>query len=83
MDILQAPALRNFLGPDGSLYSQQLAGSVNLVFGLFIDWFNPGGNKQAGKSRSIGVIYLVCLNLPPELLPTGEFIPCWYYSWSK
>ncbi|KAH9846544.1 hypothetical protein C2E23DRAFT_574361 [Lenzites betulinus] len=52
VDILQSPALRRFRGPDGNLYSIQPNGAVHLVFGLFVDWFNPGGNKQAGKSRS-------------------------------
>lgn len=73
-DIIQSPALRNFLGPDGSLFSKPLGSDIHLVFGLFIDWFNPGGNKKAGKSRSIGAIYLVCLNLPPELRFLPEYI---------
>jgi len=66
-DIRDAPALRKIKCPDGKPFSIQPPGSVHLVFSLFIDWFNPYGNKQAGKSHSTGAIYMICLNLPPEL----------------
>ena len=37
------------------------------TFSPCVDFFNPLGNKQAGKKKSIGMISLVCLNLPPKL----------------
>lgn len=32
-----------------------------------MDGFNPYRNIQAGKKVSVGAIYMVCLNLPPEI----------------
>ena len=42
------------------------SGRHHLTFSIYIDWFNPYGNKIGGKVVSCGAIMLVCMNLPPE-----------------
>jgi hypothetical protein len=65
-DIFQGEVLTTFAGPDGKHFG--LGGEEGrYVFSLGVDFFNPHGNKQAGKKKSIGLISLVCLNLPPNL----------------
>jgi hypothetical protein len=65
-DIFDAEVLRNFKGLDGQHFSTG-GEEGRYVFSLCIDYFNPLGNKQAGKKKSIGLISMVCLNLPPEM----------------
>ncbi|RDX43315.1 hypothetical protein OH76DRAFT_1361364, partial [Lentinus brumalis] len=74
-DIMESTRIRRFRGPDGrTRFSVQVNGELHLVFAMFVDWFNPHGNKQAGKSHSVGAIYLACLNLPPHLRFRPEYI---------
>jgi hypothetical protein len=39
--------------------------SGNLVFSLYLDWFNAEEASNLGEHNSLGAITLVCLNLPP------------------
>lgn len=61
-DVWDGSVWNTFEDPDnpGSLYTRV---SGNLVFSLFVDWFNPYHSKR--KHVSLGTIALVCLNLPP------------------
>lgn len=61
-DVQQAPAWQSLEWNDTK--TQSLAPPLHPVFSLFIDWFNPWGNKIAGKKASIGLEALHCLNLP-------------------
>ena len=65
-DIFDGEVLQDFKGPDGQHFS--VGGHEGrYVFSLCVNYFNPLGNKQAGKKKSVGLISMVCLNLPPEL----------------
>jgi hypothetical protein len=64
-DILGSRMIREFRGPDQKTPFLDTPG--NLIFTLSMDGFNPYGMTQAGKKVSVGAIYMVCLNLPPEL----------------
>ena len=66
-DIWDAPELHNFKGPDGSLFIKPGLVEGRYIFSLCMDGFNPYQSKEAGKKVSVGAIYMVCLNLPPEL----------------
>jgi hypothetical protein len=65
-DVFDGDMLRSFCGPDGKHFS--LGGDEGrYTFSLGLDFFNPLGNKQSGKKKSIGMVSLVCENLPIEI----------------
>lgn len=66
-DIWDAPVLRDFKDHRGRPFFDGPGTESRLVFSLNMDGFNPFMNKQAGKMVSVCGVYLVCLNLPPEI----------------
>jgi hypothetical protein len=67
MDMRDAPALKDFKGPDGKSFFLERGEEGRYAFSITVDGLNPFGNKRRGGHVSVCVIYLVCLNLPPEL----------------
>ena len=67
-DIKDGTRVKELEGPDGATFLDGLKRrELRLLWSLSIDWFNPRGNKAAGKSTSTGSIVMACLNLPPSL----------------
>ena len=68
-DIWDGNTFRSFKGPDGQPYleAQDDKSDYRLIFSLFVDWFSPWGSKKNGPHSSVGVIYMICYNLPPHL----------------
>jgi hypothetical protein len=67
-DVKDGTVIKDLLGPDGKPFWDGLKRSeLRLLWNLSIDWFNPRGNRAAGKVTSTGSIAMACLNLPPSL----------------
>lgn len=70
-DIFHGEMLRDFKGHDRKHFGSE-EDEGRYVFSLGVDFFNPLSNKQAGKKVSVGIISLICLNLPPDLRYKSE-----------
>ena len=72
-DIKDGVGVKEMLGPDGELFLDGLKRKeLRLFWSLSVDWFNPHGNKAAGKAVSTGSVVMACLNLPPSLRYKAE-----------
>ncbi|KAJ8456027.1 hypothetical protein ONZ51_g12281 [Trametes cubensis] len=66
-DILESQEILNFLAADGEPFLRHCGSEGRYLFSLFVDWFNPRGNSHGGSTYSAGVVFMVCLNLPPDI----------------
>ena len=67
-DIWDVPGLYEILGPDGNPFIHKHTDDEGRYFFSFnMDSFNPFQLKQGGQSASVMGLYMVCLNLPPEM----------------
>lgn len=77
-DIWHGSVLKEFVGSDGLKFTTKSSdGSrLKLVFSLGIDSFNSYRNLQAKQKSSSTGIYMVCLNLPPDVryLPENIYL---------
>ena len=70
--ILEAAGLRNFAGPDGKPFLDAPPGQIRLVWSFSADAFNPFFNREAKQTVSSTGIYLVCNNLPEDVMQRPE-----------
>jgi hypothetical protein len=66
-DIMESASIKQLKMPDGSPFAVQTPHELRLCLALFIDWFNAHGNTLRGGTHSTGGIYIVILNLSPDL----------------
>ncbi|KAG1848577.1 hypothetical protein C8R48DRAFT_562500, partial [Suillus tomentosus] len=75
-DIWHASTFCQFPGPDGKPFLSPSIREGRYVFSLGVDGFNPFQNKVAKQNVTVTGMYMVCLNLPPDLryLPENMFL---------
>lgn len=66
-DVWGAQYLSQFIGEGQANFFTCPSNELRLAFLVYHDFFNPFSNKMAGKKRSIGLVMMVCLNLPPDV----------------
>ena len=64
---MESHIVQEFVGPDGVRFVDCPDSELRFVWGLGFDGFNPYNPKPGGPSASSSAIYLVLMNLPPDM----------------
>ncbi|OCH84867.1 hypothetical protein OBBRIDRAFT_698061, partial [Obba rivulosa] len=75
-DIWDGPVLVSFEGHDSRKFMDAPKGEARLIFSLAVDGFNPYQSKESKANVTCTAIYMVCLNLPPDIryLPENVYL---------
>lgn len=76
-DIWDTSLLHSIPWADGASFSDAPQDELRLVYGLAIDWFSVHHSPAGKKTWSVGAIYLINYNLPPDIRYRTENI-CLY-----
>ncbi|KAH9842037.1 uncharacterized protein C8Q71DRAFT_700661, partial [Rhodofomes roseus] len=66
-DIMESKLVHDFVGPDGSRFLDGPDEELRLVWGFAFDSFDPHHMKPGRRGISSTAIYLILMNLPPDL----------------
>ena len=66
-DIWQAEFLQEMKGPDGKTLFVDRGTEGRYLFSMNVDFLNIEGMHIRGAKTSVGLISMVCLNLPTEI----------------
>lgn len=66
-DIMESNIVQDFTGPDGVRFVDCPDSELRFVWGLGFDGFNPYNPRPGGPNASSSAIYLVLMNLPPDM----------------
>ncbi|CAG8667897.1 10619_t:CDS:2, partial [Acaulospora colombiana] len=73
-DILFSPYIQGLQDINGGQFVRFDDHHLHICLGLYLDWFAPRGNRLGAAHYSTGVMYLIILNLPPDIRHHSDYL---------